>query len=160
MTLINRFSTLLLGSAGLLLTSCASTSVWQIDSSQGIPSTFNSVRLYLCTSGGCGDLGLELVRTCEGIRLYLNVYGLDIPPSERDSSISMVYISFREQSYTFCADRLLGGQRLLIPKNVQDDIIEYLQRGQPVFIRVGRYQADIYPEQFLKPFQKMVGAPL
>ncbi|MBA2726576.1 MAG: hypothetical protein H0U49_00180 [Parachlamydiaceae bacterium] len=159
--LTNRYSLLLLGSAGLLFAnSCASTSAWQTDTSKGTPSSFNSIRLYLCTSGGCGDLGLELVRTCDGIRLYLNVFGLAIPPSETDCSISMVYVSFRERSYTFCADRLLGGQRLLIPKNVQDDIIEYLQNDQPVFIRVGRYQADIYPEQFLKPFTKMVGAPL
>lgn len=99
---------------------------------------------------------LELVRTVEGIRLYLNVFGLEIPATSCDGIFSSVFISFREYSYTFVADRLLGGQRLLIPKNVQDDIVNNLQEGQPVFIRVGHYQSDIYPEQFLKLFMQMV----
>ncbi len=162
MTVLNKTSLALLGTLGLIcINSCTSTiNPWLIDSSCGTPASANSIRLYLCTSGGCGDLGLELVRTCEGIRLYLNVFGLNIQPCERDETVSTVFVSFRERSYSFCADRFLGGQRLLIPKSVQDEIIEYLQQNQPVLIRVGRYQADIYPDQFLKPFAKMAGRGL
>lgn len=162
MILRNRISLILLTSSGLLFASSCSSSFspWKSESSKGSPATLNSIRLYLPPAGGCGGLELEMIRTCEGIRLYLNVFGLEIPADNCNSDVTMVFVSFKERSYTFCADRMLGGQRLLIPMNVQEDIIDYLQRGQPVFIRVDRYQANICPAQFLLPFKQMISHPL
>lgn len=97
-----------------------------------------------------------MVRMSDDVRLYINVYGLEIPPDPNDPSVVQVYISFKELSYCFPAQRFSGGQRLLIPPHVANDIIFYLSEDQPVFIRVGRYQADIYPDKFLEAYYRLI----
>jgi len=129
---------------------------WQSECVTGSPEAFSSARIFLAPANEYSGLELEFVQMSDGIRLYLNVFGLEIPPEKFDSENSRVYISFRDHSYTFSAARFLGGQRLLIPRHVQEEIISYLQDNQPVFIRVGRYQADIYPDKFLELFQALI----
>jgi hypothetical protein len=99
---------------------------------------------------------IEFVATSEGLRLYLSVFGLQIPPAIHDCGHSEVTIDFGEYSYPFLAQRLVGGQKLLIPVEVQNDIINALQNGQCVTITVDRYRTRIPPDQFLKLFQRMM----
>lgn len=144
-----------------LMISCSGPSTtWQGESAIGSPSSLNSARLYLCPTNEFSGLELEFVQMRDGLRLYLNVYGLQIPPDAPDSSTSRVYFSFGERSYHCPAARFLGGQRLLIPEHVQIEMVEYLQQGRSVFIQVDRYQATVYPEQFVSLFRAMIGAPL
>lgn len=96
----------------------------------------------------------------DGLRLYINVYGLEIPPEPDNPAYSRVFVSFREYAYHFSAQRFQGGQRLLIPQYVQAEIVDFLQEGQTVFIQVGRYESDIYPDKFLDLFNRMVSTPL
>jgi hypothetical protein len=112
--------------------------------------------MFLTPANQFSGLELEFVAAPCGLRLYINVFGLEIPPDDCDPSSSLVAISFRDHSYQFTAPRLLGGQRLLIPDDVRNEIVDYLQNGQPIFIQVGRYQADIYPDQFLPLFKQMI----
>lgn len=135
-------------------------SQWQAESAVGTPYSYNSARLYLCPSNELTGLELELVRMRDGLRMYINVFGLDLPPEENNPDYSRVFVSFRNYSYHFSAARFLGGQRLLIPEHVQAEIIDFLQEGQPVALQVGRYKSDIYPDKFLDLFHKMVAEPL
>lgn len=105
-------------------------------------------------------LELDFVQMKDGLRLYINVYGLEIPAEPDNLGYSRVFISFREYSYHFSAQRFQGGQRLLVPEYVQSEIIDFLQEGQPVFIQVGRYESTIYPDKFLDLFYRMVNTPL
>jgi len=141
----------LLSSCNCFLGSC-----WQEENVCGTPSTFSSARIFLPAANEYSGLELEFVHLSDGLRMYINVFGLEIPPEETDSASSRVYISFRDHSYTFSAARLLGGQRLLIPRQVQEEILCYLQENQPVFIQVDRYKADIYPDKFLEVFRRMI----
>jgi hypothetical protein len=101
-------------------------------------------------------LEIELVRTVEDLRMYINVFGLDIPPDPNDTASSKVYVSFKDHSYTFSAMRFTGGQRLLIPAETRDEIVDYLLCDQPVFIRVCRYEADIYPRRFFDVYNRLM----
>lgn len=141
-----------------LINACCPSSPcqWQSECAIACNPNQSSARMYLCPANEFAGLELEfVVNACE-LRLYLNVFGLEIPPDPCDTAYSRVYISFRDHSYTFLAQRFIGGQRLLIPEKVQEEIIDYLQRDQPVFIQVDRYQSDIYPENFLKIFSRMI----
>lgn len=91
--------------------------------------------------------------------MYINVFGLEIP-KENNCDTVRVFVSFKTFSYHFSATRFVGGQRLLVPEHVQEEIIDSLQEGQPVAMQVGRYKADIYPDKFLSAFYKMVETPL
>jgi hypothetical protein len=133
---------------------------WQEDSAIGTSCSFNSARLYLAPANEFSGLELEFVQMRDGLRLYINVYGLEIPPETYDGSTSRVFISFKDHTYHFSALRFLGGQRLLVPECVQDEMIEYLQEGQSLFIQVGRYQADIDSDKFLVLFQRMAATQL
>ncbi|MBA3239576.1 MAG: hypothetical protein H0T62_14715 [Parachlamydiaceae bacterium] len=145
----------------IFMISCSGTSTnWQGESAIGSPTSLNSSRLYLAPTNEFSGLELEFVQMRDGLRLYLNVYGLEIPPDAEDSCTSRVYFSFKDHAYHCAAARFLGGQRLLIPEYVQLEMVEYLQAGQSVFIQVGRYQANVYPEQFVSLFQAMIGARL
>ena len=117
---------------------------------------WNSGRIYLCPSNEYSGLEVEFMRTFSGVRMYINVFGLEIPPNGDDLSTSQVYVSFKDYSYTFTAQRFTGGQRLLVPEETMEEIIECLTRGQPVFLRVGRYEGDIYPEQFSEIFTRLM----
>lgn len=90
------------------------------------------------------------------LRMYINVFGLEIPPDCNDPANSRVYISFKDHDYTFSARRFAGGQRLLVPEATRDEIVEYLCCDQPVFIRVGRYEADIYPLHFFDVYNRLM----
>lgn len=141
--------------------SCSGQSTnWQGESAIGSPTSLNSARLYLPPANEFSGLELEFVRMRDGLRLYLNVYGLEIPPDPADPGTSRVFFSFKDHAYHCSAARFLGGQRLLIPEHVQLEMIDYLQQGQSVFIQVDRYQAEVYPDQFMSLFKAMIGAPL
>lgn len=142
----------------LLSSACApSCPQWCSDFSYANSPSQSSGRIYLCASNHFKGLELELVRTACDLRLYINVFGLEIPANCDDPLTSQVYVSFRDHSYTFTAQRFVGGQRLLIPDFTRDEIIDYLICEQPVFIRVGRYEADIYPDKFFAVYNRLMG---
>ncbi len=144
----------------LVSSSCSGPlGLWQSQSCAGSAPEFSSERIFLCPANEFSGLELEFVRTLDGLRLFLNVYGLQIPSEQPEGSTSRVFISFKDHSYCFSAIRFSGGQRLLIPAHVLDEIVEYLQEDQSVFIQVDRYQADIYPGKFLPLFTRMVSKP-
>jgi len=151
-----------LGLLLLIVTSCSApvSSNWQMESAVGTIDSLNSARLYLPPANEFSGLELEFVLMRDGLRLYLNVYGLEIPPEPFDCSSSRVFISFKDHSYHFSAQRFLGGQRLLIPECVQEEMVDYLQEGQPLFIQVGRYQADINPDRFVPLFNRFAAVQL
>ncbi len=140
-----------------ILSSCSTCSPgWVYETSLAKNAAHSSGRIYLCASNHYSGLEIELMNTPVELRMYINIFGLEIPADPDDPTISKVYISFKDHSYTFCAPRFAGGQRLLVPENVKDEIIFYLGCDQPVFIRVGRYEADIYPLQFLEVYNRLI----
>ncbi len=144
-----------------LASSCSGPcSDWCGESAVGTPCSFNSTRLYLPPANELTGLELDFVQMKDGLRLYINVYGLEIPPEADNSAYSRVFISYRTYAYHFSAQRFQGGQRLLIPQYVQSEIVDFLQEGQPVSIQVGRYKSDIYPDKFLDLFYRMVNTAL
>jgi hypothetical protein len=140
-----------------LLSACSPCcNLWIGDESIAANQSMSSARVYLCSANEFAGLELEFVRTLDGLRLYINVYGLEIPTDDEEESTSNVYVSFRDHSYTVSAKRFLGGQRLLLPECTLYEIVHYLECDQPVFIQVGRYQADIYPGNFIPVYNRMV----
>lgn len=150
--------TICLASLSVLLTACCSTSCpsWQLQTNCGYCPMFSSARMYLKPVNQFSGIELEFVWSPYGLRLYLNVSGLQIPSNPSDSSTSLVYISFRDHSYCFAAPRYQGGQRLLIPDDVRNEIVSYMQEEQSVFIQTGCYQADISPCDFLPIFDRLM----
>lgn len=144
----------------LVVCACSGSSQWRGDSAIGSPGPANSARLFLPPANDLTGLELEFVQMKDGLRLYVNVFGLEIPEEPDNPGHSRMFVSFREYSYHFSATRFQGGQRLLIPEYVQSEIIDFLQEGQPVYLQVERYESVIYPDKFLGLFHRMVNTCL
>lgn len=97
---------------------------------------------------------VELVQTRCLLRMYINSHGMELPADPCDPFSSQVYVSFRSHSYTTRFDRLVGGHRLLVPDAVRNEIVDSLLEGQPVFIRVGGFEANIMPDKFAAVYHK------
>ena len=97
---------------------------------------------------------IELVQTACSLRMYIDSHGLEMPAVPGDPYSALVYVSFRSHSYTTRFDRLVGGHRLLVPDSVRDEIVNHLLAGQPVFIRIGAFEADISPEKFAAVYSR------
>jgi hypothetical protein len=67
-----------------------------------------------------------------------------------------VYILIEEEEEEFAAYRLKGGQRLLIPEEAREKIINALLTCKQVTLRVGRYKETLSPEGFNRSFARLI----
>lgn len=142
--------------AALFLNSCSSGcgQQWCCVSQQISPSDYSSRRIYLPANNGFNQMEVELVQTRCSLRMYINSHSLEIPSEPNDPYSAQVFVSFRSHSFTTRFDRLVGGHRLLVPDTVRDQIVDSLLAGQPVYIRVGAFEADIMPDKFAAIYNK------
>lgn len=117
---------------------------------------YNSGRLLLRPENPFRGLELELSCGCSGLRMYVNAFSLAFPKEEGCSSKTKILISSDQESYTVFADRLEGGQRLLLPPEAAQNIIRKLLACKTIFISAGRYKSEIVPRGFSEAYHKLV----
>lgn len=88
---------------------------------------------------------------CNGTTtFYLNAFTLLFPTNADDEEHTTVIFCIEETTQTFLAERLLGGQRLLLPDEAMQLTMETLQENKTIEITVGRYQATLIPDNFVR----------
>lgn len=112
-------------------------------------------RIYYLESDSFCLLEPELVADRCGQRLYLNVYTLEFPFEEDDPGKAEIVMTIDDQSYRFMTDRFSGGQRLLIPPDATELMIQSLLACQNVRIEIGRYSANLTSNNFYPSFTKL-----
>lgn len=133
----------------LFLTGCAPyCREWVLDSYISKNPRFASARVYLPPSSPSDHLELELCRSASGYRLYLNILLFAARPLEEDSQKTEIEISTLEKSWTAYPYILLGGQRLFIPSETADELIQLLLEGISFTIKIGRLETEISPSNF------------
>ena len=103
-----------------------------------------------------GGLELELDFGISGLRMYVNVFSLEVPSHAETPHIAQVVIHINEERFVFFAHILQGGQRLLLPEEASNTIIEALSAGFPVTISTGRYRSVILPANFQKQYKALI----
>lgn len=114
----------------------------------------HSKRILLLPENPYRGIGLQFVRTCSGERAYLDIYSLCFPKDMEEPDSTLVRISSDAGSYEFRADRLEGGQRLLLPGDAESFLIEQLLNCRTLTISAGRYQDEITPRAFREAYRK------
>lgn len=101
--------------------------------------------------------GLEAVlMSCNGnINLYLNAHTLLFPTIGCDECHSEIMMCIEEEKYQFTADRLQGGQCLLLPDDAMQLVVCSLLEKKCVEITVGRYQTILTHENFDKTYETL-----
>lgn len=152
---------LLLLSLIFFLSACApDCRRWEIDvTDETCLPLYNSGRMSLAT-GPCDNLELELDRGSSGLRMYINVFAMALPHSQEDDQKTNVNVEILDETWTVLAERLQGGQRLLLPPEIADIIVDALLSNQLVNISVGRYHAEILSAGFKKHYDELLSIPI
>lgn len=129
---------------------------WSYDEVCTSCAYYNSKRIILPPDNQFRGLDLEIVRTYSGQRAYLNIFSLALPKESNDPLKTQICISCEMSSYDFYADRLEGGQRLLLSKETEELIISKLLKYKAVTISVGRYRSEIIPRRFCEAYKQLI----
>lgn len=147
----------------ILLFGCSAPTCreWEIqDSLTDIPY-FNSGRLILEPDSNYSRLELELVRSKSGIRLYLNLLFLKALPSHENPHQTEITILFSQKEPWIVFPYVLrGGQRLLLPGEVSDCLIEALLNGESFIIEIGRSSIKVIPDNFSSAYEELLQLPI
>ncbi len=116
----------------------------------------NSGRLLLQPNNDFSYLELEIVRSRSGVRMYLNILLMEARPSEENPQMTKVLILLSDETLTVYANIFKGGQRILIPGEIADILIENLLDSQCSTIQLGARKIDIIPDQFQECYTKLL----
>ncbi len=140
----------------VLLSACRHSDRWAYNQIESGDKQFNSTKLSHHTSDLVNGLDLEFMRIAGEIRTYLNIHSLPIPSSKEDPKTTSGFLTIGSEKHPFQAFRHEGGQRLLLPKEISELIIQALSHNLPVHIKVFGYSSTITAEGFEPKFQKMM----
>lgn len=89
------------------------------------------------------------------VRLYFYAVTLLFPTYENDERFCEVTISVDGENYSFIADRLDGGQCLLLPGDALQLLADALLEGRCVEVSTGRYQTTLTPQNFCNAYRSL-----
>lgn len=135
----------------LFLTSCSEPGAanWSSDSVKG--SDTHSV-LILSGNNSFKDLEIELQRTNNEKRLYLNAYGIPFTRNSNDKVNVTLTINGNETIVE--ATPLKGGQSLRLPIETEKLVLNAIENRDSIYISIGRYSAEVHYDNFDKHFKK------
>ncbi|MFZ0566054.1 MAG: hypothetical protein WAM28_07710 [Chlamydiales bacterium] len=97
---------------------------------------------------------LQFLRGQFGLQGYLNIYSRCIPLSDPSSNAAVFAIQINNQRYRYQGFCMEGEQRLLLPRQATDQIIEALLACQTVAIYLEGFSAEISPYKFQKLYKQ------
>lgn len=112
-----------------------------------------SGRLKFPAAEPCTGVNFEIIRSGEYNWGYLSVLSFAIPAGE--DAMTPVTITAGDQSFTFFARRLEGCQKLLLPDEGLDMIINWLMTGHTIHICFDRYQTTLYSQDFNRRYKEL-----
>lgn len=145
------------------LASCSkeSSHQWQFEEVRTRRPEFNGGRLVLAPDTDYSNLELEIVRSSSGIRFYVNLLLFQAFPRPLDPATTTLTIQFEEQEPWVIHPYLFeGGQRLLLPGEIADTLVEALLEGQSFTVQIGRSQVKVTPTHFSEDYKALLDIPI
>lgn len=147
----------LLSAFFLLVTSCSQPcQQWQIQETITRCPYYSSGKIFLSPNEEFGTLELEIDRGSSGLKMYVNAFILEIPSLPDDCSKAELIVSIENQSFTVITDRFEGGQRLLVPSEAANIIINALLECKTICLHAGRFQSTIISTGFPQVYYELV----
>lgn len=136
----------------LLIASCTpSCRQWQLETACAACPNTPIAKLYLPPEASYCGLEIEFARCGSDVRMYINVFSVPFPCEVSSVEIK---VSIDDVSFTSDVEVLEGGQRLLVPIDTTNQIIEALANCQTVSIRAGRYSSTLLSCNFADLFKQ------
>ncbi len=143
----------------MLVLSCRSPKPrqWEIQEILTQTPCFNAGRLLLPPDPPTSLLELEILRNHSGIRCYLNLHSIEAMPCSEDPACTCLEILFENQEPWVVYPYLLGGgQRLLLPGEAADVLIQALLEESSFTIRMGGGELFVISNQFAAVYEKLL----
>jgi len=144
------------GLVPLALLGCYATSPWNVSYLQGADSS----RLSCPAHDKVNGVGVEMVFAENSLRTYLEVHSQAIPSYRGNDREALVTLKMADRVFHTIAHRHAGGQRLLLPSDFQQILIDALLEGSPVVIELQGYRSTLNPEQFSNKYYSAKKHPL
>lgn len=90
---------------------------------------------------------VEFVRTASGLRSYLNVHSLKFAEETAHAKKTEIVLISDGTERHYLADRLEGGQRLLLPPEAQEFLLDQLAENHSVRVVSGRFDVEVSPAE-------------
>ena len=147
----------------IVLLSCSvpSRHQWEFQEIVTAFPRFNGGKAILGPSSSHSHLEIEIQRNSSGLRFYVNLLFLQALPKLDDPSRTSLEILFENQEpWIIDAYLLAGGQRLLLPGEVADVLIQNLLNESSFILKMGRSQIEVLPDHFLSAYTRLLNVPI
>ncbi len=104
-------------------------------------------------------MAVEMIYTQDHLRTHLEVHSQTIPPYQGNQNQVLVTLKTAGQTTHSLAYRHAGGQRVTLPSDLQDLLIQSLLKGDPVTLELPGYSTTLSPKQFASSYQKLQKEP-
>lgn len=141
------------------LSSCQAAPQWEIYRTVTFDTKYNSGRLFF-TDESVRGLELELNYGLSGLRMYINVFSLEVPAAFENTNIAQVKVEFDGQFFLFMGTILAGGQRVLLSDEACGCIVDALLSGADVCLSTGQYKSLIPSSNFPGLYQALIKVPV
>jgi hypothetical protein len=138
--------------------SCACNNLWCLQKVETDFLCYNSSRLSFHSPQNFCGINLEFMRGEFGIVGFISICSLEIPVLP-DSHESLVVILADEKKYCFACRRLAGAQRLLLPPEATELMIDLLNNGTTIYIAMEGFGSEIPACNFSKKYREFSRVP-
>ncbi len=144
----------------LLLCGCESSSLWHVSHQKGSEKKFDSARLSYPVRDRVNEVAVEMVYSKKSLRTYLEIHSQTIPPYQGNPQHALVKVKTPEHTCQGIAHRHQGGQRVTLPTDLQEVLVEALMKNSPVTIELMGYSTTLQPDNFALFYQELQKSPL
>ncbi len=144
----------------MLLGGCGESGFWDYDAILTYHSEFDSRRLTHRPMNGYPPWKIELLRTEEGIEMFISLLQHRFLPSVKDPFSISVALRLEDEKTRVEGEALLfnGQMKLRFSDALTKTFIEALQEGKKVSILVDGMQETLEPDFFKETFSKLMKA--
>lgn len=115
-----------------------------------------SFQLSYCPDAVSNQLSMHFVQGSYGLRLYADTRSRAVTALPGQPNKARVTITWSDGTKDIIiADRLEGGQRLLLPDETRDEVMAALLRDESLTLTVGFCNAEIAASDFAAKFYKL-----
>ncbi len=129
----------------MLLPACSSHKEWNASQVVSRSKPFNSAQLQYTSDNELQGVGVELLKGAFGTLGYLNVSARQIPTLPEAPEMSIVVLVIEGEKFPYHANRMEGGQKLLLPSEATEKLISTLESNQAVSIHLDGFMTKLEP---------------
>ena len=137
----------------LFLLSCSKSNHWAFDQVHSDQMEFRSTKLTYRAPDPINGINVELVKTHEHQKIYLNIQSIPIAPYHGDPKKALLTMEIEGKQVRCEIRRLEGGQRFLLPDEIAENLIVALRSHHKVILTLPGYRTCLNPEGFTPQFE-------